>query len=296
MLESCKKAAGGGRCALPPKGNVIRQTTKNGFKGARSVCRRLSFSFPFLSWPCLVFAMALATHACGGETQAVRISRPVGLVCFECHVAIVFFAIYLEPWFFFFTLMRFHPNNFSEYFRQTTKNGSKGTFSVCRRVSFSFYSCPLRFWFAMALATHACDAEPKLFVFLEPWFFFFFADNNFSEFCKHTTQNGSKGFFRCCCKGVAQRFSHCAQHCQSALVAGRCLLFEGRNSRFTTCISAWCVAFCFRSERVSRLRDHPLNLTKSIQLLQQVPHVVSHCHSLSTAKSPGVRSMLLVLS
>ena len=54
VLESCKKAAGGRRCALPPKGNVIRQTTKNGFKGARSVCRRLSFSFPFLSWPCLV--------------------------------------------------------------------------------------------------------------------------------------------------------------------------------------------------------------------------------------------------
>ena len=74
--------------------------------------------------------MALATHACGGETQAVRISRPVGLVCFECHVAIVFFAIYLEPWFFFFTLTRFHPNNFSEHFRQTTKNGSKGAFSV----------------------------------------------------------------------------------------------------------------------------------------------------------------------
>ena len=94
MLESCKKAAGGGLGGraqrLPPKGNVIRQTTKNGFKGARSVCRRLSFSFPFLSCPCLVFAMALATHACGGETQAVRISRPVGLVCFECHVAIVF--------------------------------------------------------------------------------------------------------------------------------------------------------------------------------------------------------------
>ena len=41
-----------------------------------------------------------------------------------------FFAIYLEPWFFFFTLTRFHPNNFSEYFRQTTKNGSKGAFSV----------------------------------------------------------------------------------------------------------------------------------------------------------------------
>ena len=52
----------------------------------------------------------------------------------------------------------------------------------------------------------------------------------------------------------------------------------------------------FRSERVSRLRDHPLNLTKSIQLLQQIPHVVSHCHSLSRAKSPGVRSMLSVLS
>jgi hypothetical protein len=41
---------------------------------------------------------------------------------------------------------------------------------------------------------------------------------------------------------------------------------------------------------------HPLNLTKSIQLLQQIPHVVSHCHSLSRAESPGVRSMLLVLS
>ena len=167
VLESCKKAAGGGRCALPPKGNVIRQTTKNGFKGARSACRRLSFSFPFLSWPCLVFAMALATHACGGETQAVRISRPVGLVCFECHVAIVFFAIYLEPWFFFFTLTRFHPNNFSEYFRQTTKNGSKGAFSVLSPfvvfvlfLSSSFLV--LRWLWPRMLVV----PKPKLFVFL----------------------------------------------------------------------------------------------------------------------------------
>ena len=110
--------------------------------------------------------MALATHACGGETQAVRISRPVGLVCFECHVAIVFFAIYLEPWFFFFTLMRFHPNNFSEYFRQTTKNGSKGAFSVLSPCVVFVLFLSSSFLVAMALATHACDAEPKLFVFL----------------------------------------------------------------------------------------------------------------------------------
>ena len=136
-------------------GNVIRQTTKNGFKGARSVCRRLSFSFPFLSWPCLVFAMALATHACGGETQAVRISRPVGLVCFECHVAIVFFAIYLEPWFFFFTLTRFHPNNFQNILDKQQRTAPRGLFRFCRRVSFSFYSCPLRFWFCDG-SGHAC--------------------------------------------------------------------------------------------------------------------------------------------
>ena len=111
--------------------------------------------------------MALATHACGGETQAVRISRPVGLVCFECHVAIVFFAIYLEPWFFFFTLMRFHPNNFSEYFRQTTKNGSKGAFSVLSPcvvfvlfLSSSFLV--LRWLWPRMLVV----PKPKLFVFL----------------------------------------------------------------------------------------------------------------------------------
>jgi hypothetical protein len=106
--------------------------------------------------------MALATHACGGETQAVRISRPVGLVCFECHVAIVFFAIYLEPWFFFFTLTRFHPNNFSEYFRTNNKERLQGGFfgfvAVCR-----FRSILVLFvaGFAMALATHACGAEAE---------------------------------------------------------------------------------------------------------------------------------------
>ena len=78
-----------------------------------------------------------------------------------------FFAIYLEPWFFFFTLLRFHPNNFSEYFRQTTKNGSKGAFSVLSPfvvfvlfLSSSFLV--LRWLWPRMLVV----PKPKLFVFL----------------------------------------------------------------------------------------------------------------------------------
>ena len=69
--------------------------------------------------------------------------------------------------FFFFTLMRFHPNNFSEYFRQTTKNGSKGAFSVLSPfvvfvlfLSSSFLV--LRWLWPRILVV----PKPKLFVFL----------------------------------------------------------------------------------------------------------------------------------
>ena len=112
--------------------------------------------------------------------------------------------------------MRFHPNNFSEYFRQTTKNGSKGAFSVLSPfvvfvlfLSSSFLV--LRWLWPRMLVV----PKPKLFVFLGllAWFavsvtlrcffcnllgtmvFLFHADNNVSEFFRHTTQNGSKGAF-----------------------------------------------------------------------------------------------------
>ena len=75
----------------------------------------------------------------GAEAEAVRISRLVGLVCCECHIATFFFANLL------------------------------GTM-----------------------------------VFL------FHADNNVSEFLD--TQHRTARFFGFVAKGVAHRFSHCAQH------------------------------------------------------------------------------------
>ena len=73
--------------------------------------------------------MALATHACGAEAEAVRISRLVGLVCCECHIAMFFFCNLLGT-----MVFLFHAdNNVSEVFRHTTQNGSKGAFSVLLR-------------------------------------------------------------------------------------------------------------------------------------------------------------------
>ena len=65
----------------------------------------------------------------GAEAEAVRISRLVGLVCCECHIATFFFANLLGT-----MVFLFHAdNNVSEFFRHTTQNGSKGAFSVLLR-------------------------------------------------------------------------------------------------------------------------------------------------------------------
>ena len=142
------------------------------------------------------------------------------------------------------------------------------------------------------LAWFASSVTWQLFFLQFTWnhgFSFFTLTTIFQNFVNTQHRTAPRGFFRFCCKGVAQRFSHCAQHCRqwrAKVPLWQVAVFSSKPEirGFTTCISAWCVAFCFRSERVSRLRDHPLNLTKSIQLLQQVPHVVS-----SATPFPGLR-------
>ena len=167
-----------------------------------------------------------------------------------------FFAIYLEPWFCFFTLTRFHPNNFSEYFRTNNKERLQGGFfgfvAVCR-----FRSILVLFvaGFAMALATHACGAEAEAVrisrlvglvccechiamfffaIYLEPWFFFFTLTTMFQNFLDTQHRTAPRGLFRFCCERCGSKvFALCttwsAVAGQSALVAGGCLLFEART-------------------------------------------------------------------
>ena len=171
-------------------------------------------------------------------------------------MAIVFFAIYLEPWFFFFTLTRFHPNNFSEYFRQTTKNGSKGAFSVLSPfvvfvlfLSSSFLVLrwlwprmlvvpkPKLFVFLGLLAWFAVSVTLRCFffaIYLEPWFFFFTLTTMFQNFLDTQHRTAPRRLFRFCCERCGSKvFALCttwsAVAGQSALVAGGCLLFEART-------------------------------------------------------------------
>ena len=54
----------------------------------------------------------------GAEAEAVRISRLVGLVCCECHIAMFFFGNLLGT-----MVFLFHAdNNVSEFFTHTTRN------------------------------------------------------------------------------------------------------------------------------------------------------------------------------
>ena len=189
-----------------------------------------------------------------------------------------FFAIYLEPWFFFFTLMRFHPNNFSEYFRQTTKNGSKGAFSVLSPcvvfvlfLSSSFLVLrwlwprmlvvpkPKLFVFLGLLAWFAVSVTLRRFflpIYLEPWFFFFTLTTMFQNFLDTQHRTAPRGLFRFCCERCgSQVFALCttwsAVAGQSALVAGGCLLFDartwlgsGRPGRTDQTVSLFQCPFC----------------------------------------------------
>ena len=107
------------------------------------------------------------------RNEAVRISRLVGLVCCECHIAMFFLAIYLEPWFFFFTLTTMSQNFLH------TQHGTK-----------LFVFLGLLAWFAVSVTLRCFFCN-----LLGTMVFHFHADNNVSEFFRHTTQNGSKGAF-----------------------------------------------------------------------------------------------------
>ena len=63
----------------------------------------------------------------GAEAEAVRISRLVGLVCCECHIATFFLPIYLEPWFFFFTL----TTMFQNFLDTQHRTAPRGLFRFC---------------------------------------------------------------------------------------------------------------------------------------------------------------------
>ena len=110
----------------------------------------------------------------GAEAEAVRISRLVGLVCCECHIAMFFFGNLLGT-----MVFLFHAdNNVSEFFTHTTRNEAV---RISRLVGLVCCECHIAtFFFANLLGTMV---------------FLFHADNNVSEFFRHTTQNGSKGAF-----------------------------------------------------------------------------------------------------
>ena len=61
------------------------------------------------------------------RNEAVRISRLVGLVCCECHIATFFLPIYLEPWFFFFTL----TTMFQNFLDTQHRTAPRGLFRFC---------------------------------------------------------------------------------------------------------------------------------------------------------------------
>ena len=85
-----------------------------------------------------------------------------------------FLAIYLEPWFFFFTLTTMSQNFLH------TQHGTK-----------LFVFLGLLAWFAVSVTLRRFFFSNLLGTMV----FLFHADNNVSEFFRHTTQNGSKGAF-----------------------------------------------------------------------------------------------------
>ena len=216
----------------------------------------------------------------GAEAEAVRISRLVGLVCCECHIAMFFLAIYLEPWFFFFTLTTMSQNFLH------TQHGTKLFLGL---LAWFAVSVTLRCFFGNLLGTmgfsfHAdnnvseffthttrneavsrlvglvcCECHIATFflpIYLEPWFFFFTLTTMFQNFLDTQHRTAPRGLFRFCCERCgSQVFALCttwsAVAGQSALVAGGCLLFDartwlgsGRPGRTDQTVSLFQCPFC----------------------------------------------------
>ena len=146
-----------------------------------------------------------------------------------------FLAIYLEPWFFFFTLTTMSQNFLH------TQHGTK-----------LFVFLGLLAWFAVSVTLRRFSLP----IYLEPWFFFFTLTTMFQNFLDTQHRTAPRGLFRFCCERCgSQVFALCttwsAVAGQSALVAGGCLLFDartwlgsGRPGRTDQTVSLFQCPFC----------------------------------------------------
>ena len=168
-------------------------------------------------------------------TRNEAVSRLVGLVCCECHIAMFFFGNLLGT-----MVFLFHAdNNVSEFFTHTTRNEAV---RISRLVGLVCCECHIATFF--------------LPIYLEPWFFFFTLTTMFQNFLDTQHRTAPRGLFRFCCERCgSQVFALCtiwsAVAGQSALVAGGCLLFDartwlgsGRPGRTDQTVSLFQCPFC----------------------------------------------------